>query len=187
MPFTGNANTNASQFLADANMYMNFQGWPDERKIYAFPMMLQERAKAWYNSQPSATQQNFQTLTAAFKTAFCDTQRTGMREAELLDRRMRQGESVAEYASDMMRRMDILSIRDPERYRIFTSGLRAPYKGYVLEKGCNTFSDAERHALKQESLERIENQPDSETVQVLDTLNQSLQSFTHEIQAMKAA
>lgn len=154
--FGGTLQEDATEFLQKLSSYAQYQGLQDHEKAHLLGCLCQRRAHDWYSQLPTATQKDWKVLELAFKDKFGAGSRDYLHIQSLLQRKQQTGESVNAYTTDMVSRMKLAGLSDPERWRTYVGGLLRPIQAKVLPRGPTSLDEAEKFALQAEQVYKLE-------------------------------
>jgi hypothetical protein len=156
--FAGSPSEDVNKFLRQVNNYAQYAQMDEEAKLRFFPLILSGRASIWFEDLPQDIKQNWENLTARFTEQFGPNLLGFLRQESLTNRTQGKTEGVESYSIDLMHRLNLANIEDPERYRIFLRGLRPGLKALLLDKDIHTYSQAENFARRAESIMALQKQ-----------------------------
>lgn len=164
-PFKGDRYDNVITWLEHYDQYATFVGWTECRKRECLPLLLKEKASRWYKELNPENRLNWGEIRERMIQHFGPQNRNFLEETELMERKQGQSETVHSYAMDMAKRLELLGIVEPQKWKAFVTGLRTDIKIYVLERAPANFAQAEQHALQKESINRI-SKADNDTIKL---------------------
>ena len=119
----------------------NFHKWNDERKAQAFPLHLEGSASIWFNSIPDIGKKTYAEMLTALRQHYHSSAEVYFLRQRLNARKQLPNESVASYASDILRLAQRINLPTWEVVNYFTQGLRPDlrwcYTGQLATPTCN--------------------------------------------------
>ena len=153
--FTGDRYDNITKWIRRFEEYAVFAGWNNARKCQVVPVLLSDKVKTWYYNLTPAVQANWAQLQRDLTARWGAAAVTPLWEKQsMLEYKQGRNESVAEYSREIIKRMDMFDIREPERRNTFIKGLRKSLQIYVCEGNVQNQDEAERRALQKEAQEK---------------------------------
>ena len=170
-------------WLADFDRYSTETGrLTDENRLYDLISHLGREAKQWYNLQPQATQQDYQTLRDALQEKYQPTPQ------ELLDTRgllytMKQGphQSFREFAKTIQLKARTINMPDAEIVGICVNGARPTLKAHIAMARPQTMDQLLRLPVV---VSDIQEEP---AYNVLQQLNEKMDNIALSVQQVQTA
>ena len=146
---TGTDDEDAVQWIQVFQDYSKFQWCPSPRTLEAMSLMISGRARHLLMDKKPATLQAAITL---LKEEYGLEAHGNIEETNLMNRQQWEGESMSNYAEDMVFRLNRAGVKDPQRWKYFVNGLHHMLQMYVIDK---TFAQVEQFAKKGEAINQI--------------------------------
>ena len=84
-PFHGTRDENITQWLIDLDAFLGFQEYTEVRKINVLPLLLKDRAKAFYQGLVEDRKNTYAIACASLREAYTVPEQNAIREAELFE------------------------------------------------------------------------------------------------------
>ena len=141
------------------NGLQNLIGWPGftvgvTLRSWVLPLLLNGPALAWFQTLPSETTGNFESLTEALTKRYGSQDLQFVIRQELYARKQYENEPLVTYTEDIIKKCQRLNLADIEMMNIFVNGLRADIKNHVLLNQPKTFAEAENLARLRDSVSK---------------------------------
>ena len=153
-PFSGYQTEDVNEWIAKFNRLARFYGWSNAKKLGALPLLLNGPALAWFQTLPSETTGNFESLTEALTNRYGSQDLQFVIRQELYARKQYENEPLVTYTEDIIKKCQRLNLADIEMMNIFVNGLRADIKNHVLLNQPKTFAEAENLARLRDSVSK---------------------------------
>jgi hypothetical protein len=167
-PFSGKSDENGAQFM---NRFEQYMAVIDEVHLTKhLPLYLKGSPELWYNGY---IKQNlniqWKELREEFLKKFGPEARGYISQSQLISRQQGVGESVEDYSHDIMQRLSIAGLTEPNLWQTFVKGLRPQMQARVLARHPLDIHTALMYATETEELLKLENQDSIASLNMLDT------------------
>ena len=173
--FSGERKENVQNFIHKLEAFTTYQNVPTSAMPALMPMVLTGRAFSWFQECSESTKATWTELKAALLQKYGPEARGFTQRATLLERTQLKQESVDDYTRDMVNRLTMAGVKDPEKWTRYVQGLRPSIRAYVLDKDPKSFDEAEQYALRGEDLRRLES--NDATMTATEIVSQISQAF----------
>ena len=174
--FSGDENEDVKEFLRDFDGLANFFNSSDEEKARLLPILLTGDARMWIYSNSHLAGRTFKELSDALVKQFHSETVFWLLKVKLMNRKQLPGESVSQFASDILNLCRRLELSVEDKICRFVNGLRPELGNYVFLQRPKTFSEAETLArLKEVTLDE---KPVDRTDEILRAIANNNQQVT---------
>ena len=152
--FQGGQGQNAEEWLKVFSAISKSMGWDNSRKMTQLVTALEEGARTWFFSQPSAVQNEFESFEAAFQKKYVHGDRAQVLQ-KLNHVRQENGMSVEVYTNLMGGLLKRSGLDDAAQVVFYTGGLKNDIKEEVLLAEPASMKEAVKRA---KAVERVKQQ-----------------------------
>lgn len=146
--FNGSPKEDPVKFHNNFNIFARVKSYENDRKLAAFPALLQGSAKLWYESLPQDTRDSFDTLSTAFKARYQQTDTVRWGEAlQIWTMKQAQNESALDFIAKIKEKANIVKLPDEQIVHACLNGFRPHIKSYCMQREAKTTTDLEKHCI----------------------------------------
>lgn len=133
-------------FLLKLDMLATKYQWPDSEKSFQLAFNLTGAASKWFTTLPQTVKGNWAQLRASFEGQFVNVEPLLVTEAKLSNRRLQAGESVDEYADDILLLGSRLGRAPQQLACTFLHGLPSDMQQFVIGTDTHTMDSYSNRA-----------------------------------------
>ena len=174
--FEGRADESFAQFLVELDQYASYMQWDEGTKARSLPMLLRGRAKLFFQNIHENDKKEYQKLLKLLQDKFANSENL-LTVFSQLDRKQNKGESVREYATDMIKRIQLANIEnESQKCYIFIKGLLPNIATEVYKSQPKDLLSAEKAAIIAEEALKLKPEDD------LQSMHTAIQSISSKIE-----
>jgi len=133
--FNGGISDNGQSWLAKFELWSQYKGVNNQRKLAAMPLLLQQNAATWFQILPADRKDTFDNLRAAFVERYGQNQLAPWQRAtRVWCMEQRPTEPVQDFVASIVQAANEAGLTDEQRLQAVIKGLRPSIRQYVLRQ-----------------------------------------------------